>query len=67
MNAVNAPIQVINNNAVEEYSNTGEALNNKYTPAVLYFYLILTTTTRMTLRVKLLLNHFNHFFNINGH
>lgn len=39
INAVNAPTQVINNNAVEEYSRIGEALNNKYTPAVLYFYL----------------------------
>lgn len=35
INAVNAPIQVTNNNAVEEYSKIGEALNNKYTPAVL--------------------------------
>ena len=34
MNAVEAPTNVITNNAVELYSNIGELLTNKYNPAV---------------------------------
>lgn len=72
INAVEAPTNVITNNAVELYSNIGEDLTSKYNPAVtrVAAWIRADTGVGFCIQSKILtdwtISYINYFFNFAG-